>query len=248
MGAIWCKWTGNWMYQFEYRHVRHQKRGFATKKEAAAAEAEHRKTLKVNHAFAGQVTYGEAVQGYFKEQSPRWAPATADKYRYTLCDLTCQWDHRPLRSLTTTDIFEWCAKRRESGELTGATVNRDLAAFSAFFAWCLRPPRRWVSSNIASRDEIPRHAEPQIIRQTITPMARKEIAPITGPEMGKVDVMHSTGKRRGVIVNLRWEQVDLENRVFQYRSKGQDHTSVLGPRAVAILRELGPRKRGPVFA
>lgn len=59
-----------------------------------------------------------------------------------------------------------------------------------------------------------------------------------------------TAMRRGELVALRWENIDLEDRVATLRdTKNGDRRDVpLSSTAVEVLRGVGPRECGPVFS
>lgn len=70
-----------------------------------------------------------------------------------------------------------------------------------------------------------------------------------------VELGFETGGRRGSLLNLKWEDVDLDRRVVTFRGvknsrnpgKLIDHTVPLSPRALAVLRELPRSVDGFVF-
>lgn len=70
-----------------------------------------------------------------------------------------------------------------------------------------------------------------------------------------VELAFETGGRRGSLLGLRWEDVDLKGRAVIFRGvknsrspeKIIDHTVPLSPRAIGILRELPRSADGSVF-
>ena len=256
---------GKWMYKFVLNGATYRRRGFATKGDAGEACTKHRLQLQAHPPSAGDsLSVADAITQYlYHHQPPRLAQRTHEKYAHVLGIMAERWGRLPLRDLTRSQVEDYCRWRLSTPVISplrpdlpyhkgkkytlrsagGATVNRDLGALSAMCTWA--QGRGWLS-------EVPckglqRFKEPLRQYQPVSPEERKVFAEHLGSEAPKAELLHTLGVRVGVVLTLRWEQVDFGTRIFQYRSKGKDLTRVLGARAIAILESLGPQPQGYVF-
>ena len=241
-----------WYYKFYDHGQLYRQRGFSTQKEARDACYAKRAEIR-DHPPAPHCTisFQDAVREYLIYcQPPRLAQATYTKYERVLELMAQRWGESPLGALTAPQIDDYCRWRldtvlvgRTARRATGATVNKDLFTLSSLLSWA--KGRGWVRTNVAL--EVERFRTPRHQYQPISPQERKQMAEILGPELPKAQLLHCLGVRLGVVLGLKWEQVDFSTHTLTYRSKGQDHTRYLGARAIAILQSLGPRPSGYVF-
>lgn len=246
--------TGKWLYKFYSDGILYRKRGFPTQRSARQACTAKRTEIRDRPPGEGaDITFKDARAEYLHHHAPpRLAQATYDKYTYVLDMMSSRWGTLPLRALTSHMVEDYCRWRLSTPvfgkyvrRASGASVNRDLVTLSAFLSWAHMKPRRWVTENVCK--DVERFDEPRTTYQPIPPADRKAMAEILGPEAVKADLLHALGVRVGVVLGLRWEQVDFETRTLTYRSKGREVTRFLGGRAMAILRTLEPRPGGYVF-
>src|SRR5581483_9701088 len=191
--------------------------------------------------------------------------------RRGLALMVARWGTRPLESLTVADVEAyrtWRATvpalrrrpRRADGDppaapVSGATVNRELATLSAFFGWCqeqgwLRDGHNPARARSRRRRGlgVARFEEPWRPWQTLPPARQAAfLAAFPEAERQRVELLLELGVRLAVVLALDWHQLDLEAELLAYTSKRRSVVVPLSPRAVAILRALGPRPAGPVF-
>lgn len=139
-------------------------------------------------------------------------------------------------------------------KLTGGRVvyaNRIRAALVAFSKWAWM--RGYLEENVGqrigkptkerARDRVLSIEEVRAIYE-----AAGELGYLWGP---LVRLLLLTGQRRGEIVSLRWEEVDLDAaRIVKPGSTTKNrkpHTTHLSVPALEILHGLGPKKQGFVF-
>jgi integrase len=161
------------------------------------------------------------------------------------------WPGKKIADIQVDDVEAWARARlmteHRGKPIKGATVNRDLAHLSAFFTWAIN--HRLAADNPASPRRVKLYPEPWRAYQSLTaPQIAQVLDLAPDPEeRAKVALLALTGQRRGVIVDMTWQQVDLSGRMLTYRSKRLDRSIPLSDQVIGILRSLGPRPDGYVF-
>ena len=108
-------------------------------------------------------------------------------------------------------------------QVSKSTVDRNVAVLKAFFNWCItnglassnpvKPVKLFRPSN-----EVVRYLLPREYRTLVQEARRVEKSPFLAE---KIQLAPATGLRRGNLFNLRWDNVDLLNRVIRVsRTKG----------------------------
>jgi len=190
-------------------------------------------------------TLGELVERWLARSAPRLRDARSRERQLRVWLEVLGPDRRPC-DITLDDIDEYRARRFRQG-FTGATINRHVAALRAVLnsavRWRLieRNPiagleqeregnrrTRWLT-----RDEVVR-----LLRSCRASRAR-QLAPL-------IVVLLTTSKRLGAVLELRWEDIDLNRRVAVFHATNtktnQVEVACLNEDAVRALREL-PRRR-----
>jgi len=144
--------------------------------------------------------------------------------------------------------------KRGGGVLSGATVNRHLAALSSVCKWAWKE-LGWLPSNPVLA--ITKRAEGSGVVRFLSDDERKALLAACrasdDPNINcAVMLALATGARRGNIYALRWEDVDLDRLTLHFRDtkNGEPRrVPIVGP-AVATLRahfDRDPTKTGWVF-
>ena len=257
-----------WYWKFYFRGARYgPKGGYSTKRKALNAEADRRREIGALARQQGDP--GISVQGaigrYIAERLP--TVPTAIRARHTMRRFQ-EWmaADPPLASVTAADIEAYRTWRRghsfrlgrtgldgsrpvlQAG-VKGTTLNRDLADLSAFFAWALRQaPPLYRGPNPCLAAHV--HRDPDTWAGWIVPTPAQQMAlwkALPARQRVKALLLKHLGVRRGVVLGLRWEQVDLANALVTYRSKGKTRTIPLNETALGLLHSLKPQTSGPVF-
>lgn len=141
------------------------------------------------------------------------------------------------------------AKRKP---LSPATLNRYNAALAAVFTWAIKrriAPKGWIHPCRS----VERRAENNEQTRYLTDDERSRLLDACRqsrwPGLYLLVLMGlTTGARKGELLGLRWDHVDLERSVaFVGRSKNGDPKALPLVPAVAELLRLAPKQSGPVF-
>jgi integrase len=128
-----------------------------------------------------------------------------------------------------------------------ATVNRHLAGLSKAFTNAVRE-FHWIQDNPLRR--VAKETEPQGRVRYLSDEERGRLLDACRkserPELYLIVLLAlTTGMRRGELLGLRWQDVDLERRVaiIQHSKNGDRRAVPLVPEVVALLREHGKVRR-----
>lgn len=266
MGAFWRE--GSWYWKFHFGGKRYgPKGGFKSKRKALDDEWEERRKLGALKAQgdASGVTLEAAIGRYTSEALAR--VATANRAKHTLA-LFREWAGQDglLAGISPADIEAYRTWRRARScrlgtadaegvrrptqtAVQGTTINRDLADLSAFFAWSRRQsPPLYAADNPCLASHVQR--DPDKWAGWIVPSPEQQRAlwaRLPRRERAKVILLKHLGVRRGIVLALRREQVDLPNRLLSYHSKGKTRTNPINETAAAVLRSLRPDASGRYF-
>jgi site-specific recombinase XerD len=151
---------------------------------------------------------------------------------------TDRFGHRPLRRILPRDIQTWATRRR--AEVEPATVNRELSFLRRVFSVALA--NGLVERNPVKAVKFFREPSGRVrfLTDDEEPRLREQLDP---SQWQIVEFAFNTGLRQSEQFGLRWEHVNLANRVLTIpRSKhgGARHVP-LNDTATAILRALPSR-------
>ncbi|SIN85224.1 site-specific integrase [Paraburkholderia phenazinium] len=251
-----------WEAQVRRRGYPAQSKTFTTKAEAEAwanmIESEMSRGVWVSRSEAEATTLYEALKRYDEEVSLSKKGAAQESSVLKTCkavDLA----KRPLATIRSADV----AKLRDEWlkDYKPATVLRRLAVLSHVFNVARK---EWGMESLSNPVELVRKPQPNNARTrriaSGEPGTEDSDASDTESERGAQDgelervveassstllpaiiwLAVETAMRRGEIVSLRWEHVDLKRRVAHLpATKNGDSRDVpLSPRAVAVLQAL----------
>jgi integrase len=146
------------------------------------------------------------------------------------------WDpYRDARSFTRADGRDFVAMRRSDGVCDG-TVRRDLTIAMAAFGHAKREER----ITDVPKFSMPKGGAPRM--RFLTPEEHRQLMRVVKPHRRMMFwlLAFETGVRSKAIEELRWSQVDLVNRVIDFRTPGKDHKNKRRPIA-PINDRLYPR-------
>lgn len=217
---------------------------------ARSIEAQWDKGTFTDQSLAEGMTFKELIERYMTEVTPTLRGAKPDLIRLTAIS------RKPiaklnLLALTPQRISEYRDQRLK--EVAPATVIRELAYFSSI----INHARREWSINISNpvmmvkkpsgpqgRSRTLDGAELEKLLEQLKPIGRKSIwmAPL-------VQLAIETAMRRGELLSLRWEHMDLAHRTahIELTKNGEARTVPLSSKAVEILLKLPRSIDGRVF-
>ncbi|ARK64851.1 site-specific integrase [Burkholderia pseudomallei] len=257
-------------YQWRAQVRRHgypaQSKTFNTKVEAEAwanmIESEMSRGVWISRSEAEATTLFEALKRYEKEVSSM-KKGTAQELSVlkacTLVDLA----KRPLAAIRSADL----AKLRDEWlkDYKPATVLRRLAVLSHVFSIARK---EWGMENLSNPVELVRKPQPNNARTRRVTDTEPIVDALAQGEsdrrarQGELECLVAasesallpsivwlaveTAMRRGEIVNLRWQHVDLKRRVahLPVTKNGNARDVPLSPRAVAVLQALKDARDG----
>ncbi len=227
---------------------------FETKGEAEkwarSVESELDKGQFVSVNEAHRTTLGDAIARYLKEVTPTMKGATSDTIRLKaiMRNPIAQWS---MANLSASRIAGFRDERLT--EVSGGTVIRELAYLSAI----INHARREWGINVPN--------PVQMVRKPQSPQARSRV--LNDEEISKllqaleptgrrshwtkpaVQLALATAMRRGELLSLKWEHIDLQGRTafLPDTKNGDSRTVPLSSVAVNVLAELPRHISGVVI-
>ena len=223
---------------------------------ARATESEMDRGIFVSRAEAERTTFAEALERYKTTISSRKAHPAQDYQRISHW-LRQPLAHRYLTNLKGADFAQYRDMRRTVGRAEN-TIRLELALVSHLFEiarkeWgmeSLLNPLRNIRKPSGSRERDRRlvAGEYERIAEALAGSANRWVRPA-------FDLAIETSLRQGMLVQLRWEWVDLDRQTVtipvafrRHGNKGVPAVLPLSSRAVHVLRSLPQSATGPILA
>lgn len=239
------KLRGRWQAQVRRRGVPPRAKSFDTKtaaeRWATDLEAEaNRSGWAVDTRAAEKTTLKELLTRYRDEVTPSKRGAVSERARINSI-VRCPIAHRTLAKLTSADVASYRDERLKT--VAPATVIRELNTVSHAIEIASREWGLWLPRNpvkLVRRPPVPRG-------RTRRFKEGEENALLTACDRGRTPLLKplivlaiETGMRRGELLDLRWQHVDLKLAVahLPLTKNGDSRDIPLSRRAVAILQEL----------
>ncbi len=245
---------GKWQARVLRNGYPDQTKTFETKadaeKWARALESEIDKGQFANVSEAQRTTLGNVIARYLVEVTPSMKGVTEDTIRLKaiMRKPIARWS---MANLSAARIAVYRDERLK--EVSGGTVIRELAYISAI----INHARREWGINVPN--------PVQMVRKPQSPQSRSRV--LTDDEVSKllmaleptgrrshwtkpaVQLALATAMRRGELLSMRWEHVDLQNRTafLSDTKNGESRTVPLSTAAVQVLAELPRHISGAVI-
>lgn len=222
--------TGLWSVRFDFgrtgnRRVTKQRDGFRTRREAQEHATRTLHEMRTgSYVEASRLTVGEFLDRWLSSHvEQRRSPKTHDTYRgFVNAYLKPQLGHYALQDLCPLHVEEYLAwaarngRRQRAGGLGPQTVLHHYrclhAALEKALAWKLIPfnPAAGVEPPaVEEQDERPALSIDELVRLIHAARGHQLYVPIL--------ITTTAGLRRGEILGLRWEDVDLDSGVVTVR-------------------------------
>lgn len=217
---------------------------------ARALESEIDKGQFVNVSEAQRTTLGDVIARYLVEVTPSMKGVTEDTIRLKaiMRKPISRWS---MANLSAARIAAYRDERLK--EVSGGTVIRELAYISAI----INHARREWGINVPN--------PVQMVRKPQSPQSRSRV--LTDDEVSKllmaleptgrrshwtkpaVQLALATAMRRGELLSMRWEHIDLQNRTafLSDTKNGESRTVPLSTVAVQVLADLPRHISGVVI-
>ncbi|MEY4644427.1 MAG: hypothetical protein RLZZ596_1258 [Pseudomonadota bacterium] len=246
--------SGKWQARVLKNGYPDQTKTFETKadaeKWARAFESEIDRGQFVSVSEAQRNTLGDLIERYLAEVTPSMKGASEDTIRLKaiMRRPIARWS---MAHLSATRIAAYRDQRLK--EVSSGTVIRELAYFSSVInharrEWGINVPnpvqmvRKPQSPQARSR--VLTDEEVESLLQALNPTGRR--SPWTKPA---VQLALATAMRRGELLSLRWEHVNLQNRTafLPDTKNGESRTVPLSSAAVRLLTDLPRHISGMVI-
>lgn len=190
------------------------------------------------------------VPDYLEACAHHNTPSTLKRKRGIFKHVRKDLGSKALDEITTFDIERYKARRRK--KVKGPTVNRELATLSHLMGWARR--LGYVATNPVS--DVKRFPENEDAWAWLTDDEIGALLEACKQERAKAPHLFpiillalDTGLRKGELLALRWDDLDLSRRQLHVRRRKTKSRSMIPmtKRAAAALRTI--RRRGPyIFA
>lgn len=277
MGQITKRGEYQWRAKVRRKGFPEQSRTFTYKEDAEKwvrmVESELETTGFIDRREAEKNSLAEVLKRYQREITPSKKSAAIESVKIDVLLRDTALVGLKMTAITSAEVAKWRDRRLK--EVTGGTVNREIDVLSAVFN---HARREW---DIHVENPVQSIKRPEKARSRDRRLSPEEesylLAALTGGERQKdgtftkgarnpwllplVRLALESAMRRGELLSLRWENVDLKRRTAHLpdTKNGDARTVPLSTKAVSILKELPSRPKaergkpaepatGPVFA
>lgn len=270
MATITKRKNGRWQARMRRYGLPALSRTFDRKKDAETwalqEESDFNRGAWHDRRSADNVTLFQLLDDYLTAVVPTKRSADAEVLRVRTMQRDPMNRYR-LSAITPAVLADW-RDGRLAGGAQGSTVNRELNFLSAVFNWA-RKERMFQIENPVSAIRRPTSGPARERRleqgeeKRLMAALESRSAPTTGAKRSGnyqvgarnrwlkplVQLALETGMRRGELLGLRWENVDLKAQTafLEITKNGDSRTVPLSSRAVSILRAAGKSHKGAVF-
>ena len=205
--------------------------------------------LRSGHTLSPRLTLNEAISRYVTTVLPEKSP----RHQYTQSRQLKWWTHHlgslPLEEITPALIVQW--RDHLASRLSNGTVNRYLAALSAVFSACMRD---WMLLDQNPMSKVRRLRESRGRVRWLTDDERGRLLEACRESTSSalyviVILALSTGARRGELLSLTWDQVDLTGGTIYLDTtkNGERRVLPLTGQALELMRQHPKGKSKFVF-
>ena len=256
MSTITKRGDGQWQVKVRRKGLPSQTRTFTLKAQAEQWAREVERAIDtggmVDRREAHRNTLGDILRRYQKEVTPSKKSADIESIKINVLLKDEILPHLKMSALTSSAVASWRDRRLK--EVSGATVNREIDVLSSV----INHARREWGVHVENPIQLIKRPEKARARERrFTDLEEAYLfAALTGGErladgtfsegarnpwlLPLVQLALETAMRRGELLSLNWESVDLERQTAHLpdTKNGDPRTVPLSKRAVAILRAL----------
>ena len=238
------KGTRYWHYDFQVRGRRfHGSCGTEDYEEAKAVEAGARVEARNAPEVTGHFSVSQALGTYWTDicqhQPSARTARSQGKMILTVLDGT-----KPMSDLTNSELMRYVASRRAT--VSNATVNRELQMLGR----ALRHMEKIHGAAMPKIDlKAVQTAEPEERVRELSPAEQKRMFKHLRPDLAPfVTFALLTGARLSTITELRWSDIDHDNRRMTFRLKGGGKMKYPISQEIADLLVTLPRSDLPTHS
>jgi integrase len=207
-GRIW--WISWWVNGVMYQESSRNENNDGTSKSAAVKLLKEKFAAKMGRGRALMVKdlIDDALKLY-EEQRPRSYKDFAVPVAKALLDY---WKHYKVEQVTTARLQEYRAKRKAKGRAV-ATINREMA----FLRLAFRNGAKTTPPKVAVLPYFPMEAEDNARQGFLEPRDYERLRDAMPEDIrGLFIIAYHVGNRKGELLKLRWNQVDLEGGFIRF--------------------------------
>jgi integrase len=197
-----------------------------------------------------RITFNDVIERYLREVAPTKRGGTIEEYhlrrirRHPIV-------RKPVRQLKPVDLGAYRDERAK--EVGPGSLRKEFGLLAVVLE---RARRVWglIEKNTVRDVRLPPAPRPRTRRlEARYREAERLLASCAASEnpylLPIVELALETAMRRGEMLSLAWQHVDLERRTALLPETKNGHARVvpLSRKAIDVLRGLGPRAAGPVF-
>lgn len=246
-----------WMHWREDGKDRRESTGVRNRREAERRAKNKQEELENGDAIVHDVRWTDAKREFLKQKESVNKQATADAYGYSLDAFERLVKPSKLFRINEGTLGDFAAARKKKDGVVPETINKDLRAVRTMLWWCVRKKYLKATPTFKSawvrEDQRKPIVVPQEEYETILANIGKVKLTKRSAEWWTVftKIAFWLGMRRGEILGLKWELVNLEGEeltIVSQTSKGRkERTLPLMPDMVMMLREWRAANPGEEF-
>ncbi len=210
------------------------------KQQEAIIKTDLMKGLVKSAHLQGPLTFKELVERYLASPEIKRQACYPWKVHTVQARLLPLFGDRLIHTITPGMIEAYREQRRTAPGFRGATVkvatvNRDLALLKHLFSVAIRDG--WLEKNPVSRVKLEK--ENNARDRVLSPEEFDRLQAHASPHLQAMNLMaYQTGMRRGEILNLTWNRVDLKGRLIRLAA---EDTKTNDARLVPLTDDLTTR-------
>ncbi|MCZ7535227.1 MAG: site-specific integrase [Acidimicrobiia bacterium] len=196
------------------RRRQRTKGGFKTRREADAALAEVIRSVGTGTYVARDPqTLAEWIERWLPTMAPKIRPSTLSDYRKSLAHVTRQIGHVRLQALRPLDLEElYATLLKEGHRFGGGLAPKTVRNVHIALRRSLADAERFglVHRNVAALVKAPAPTRPDLTTWS-APEVSQFLASVEAHRLGPAfRLLAATGMRRGEVLGLKWDSVDLD--------------------------------------
>lgn len=201
-----------WWYNFEYKGRRYWGSAGPNKKEAEIVFGKRRVEVREGRFFdvkkEANTKFDALAEEYLKYSRANKKSHRRDKM--SINKLRGSFGGKRLEEITPKLIEKYKLLRSE--QVKPATVNRELACLKHMFTMALK----WGEATSNPVKEVKLFREPKGSLRVLSREEEDKLLVASAPHLSPVIIAAlNTGMRKGELLSLAWDRVDLENRVIR---------------------------------
>jgi len=218
--------NGAWHIDYSFNGRRVRKKVGSSKKmaELALKEVELRIAKKefLGYVEAKKMLFDKLCEEYLLYSKANKASSSYERDQLSIQHLLKAFGTRLLSEITTYDLE--CYKNQRRDEVAAGTVNRELSCAKHMLGKAVK----WGHLSTSPSNGVAKFKEPPGRVRYLSDDEIERLLRYCAEHIRPIVVMAlNTGMRRGEILNLKWQDVDLRNRVIKIRKTKNNETRIV---------------------